>query len=202
MSNPRKSAWSRTWRFAPLPLFVLVSSQTLGGALSPSLPDIYLPRFTFQCSRDLDLQACTAADLQKVGWSNQDQAADDLAEFTNVVLSEAQKQEPRVKIIKAAPKKALETRERELVKAWRQQGAREPSRPWIIQVQIKVKDGDCYSFQLQAKRAGQDDVLFPQPYKAHWGRFPDVEGKIYPKIAELLSQVGRDILGVGQSDEH
>lgn len=189
-------------RCSLLAMVLGLCSHGMGG--QKVLPEIYFPRVVFECTENTDLEACSAADLKQVGWTDQMTARNELAEFTSLVLEEAQMQEPRVKKIVANTSRPLKEQEGKLVQGWRARREREATRPWIIEMHIKVEVGHCYTFTVQARRAGQEDFLYPEHYKPpEWGDFSKmIKQRHVPDVARRLSQVGRDILGVEPSDEH
>jgi hypothetical protein len=183
-------------RCSLLAILLGLFSQSVGGQKSLAPPAIYLLRAVFKCTENMDLEGCSAADLKKVGWSDQSAARNELAEFTALVLAEAQRQQARVKKITCNTSMPLKVREGKLVEDWRRLGARETARPWIIEMQIKVEGGHSYYFTIQARRAGQDDFLYPEHYKSpEWGEFTKIiRERHFPDLAKLVTQVGCDIL--------
>lgn len=201
MSELAKSVTRGNWRYSAFGILLSLLSQSLC-AQSTALPSIYFPRAVFQCAEHRDLETCSAEDLKKVGWTDLIGAKEVLDLFTSRVLAEALSQEPRFKQIKASPDVPLKDREQDLVNEWRSKGAHEATRPWIIEVKIRVDLGHCYSFAVQARRAGQQDVSYEIDYQSpNWEEFYKVGNKHFPSVAKCFSKVGQNILGLEPSDE-
>ena len=196
MSERSKGVARVGLRCSLLAILFAMFSQSLGGQRSPAPPAVYFLRAVFQCTENNDLEACSPTDLQKIGWTNQSAARIQLAEFTSLVLTEAQYQEPHVKKVSCNTSVPLKVRENKLVEEWRRSGGNEATRPWIIELQIQVDMGHSYFFTIQARRAGQDDFVYPETYQLpEWGEFSKmIKDRHVPDVAKRVSKVGCDIL--------